>query len=327
MQRLTTRRRTSGLRGRLGRRLSDERGASAVILALMMVPLLGFTAIAVDIGAVYAERARLQTAADAAAFAVAQDCASGACGDMQATASAMVAANDSTASAAPPVLSTSPPSVTVTGNNTTQHWFAPVLGIDSTQVHATATVAWGNPGAGTAVLPLTFSWCEFKAQTGGGIPSSTTTSTIYFTKTSGTGCTGPSGLAVPGGFAYLDTSGGKCQATSAVNGNSSSSTGNSVPSPCSPTDFAALVGQTVLLPLYDQTGATGNNAWYHVFEYAAFKLTGYYLGGQYQTSPQPCTGNARCVAGYFTRFVDISQRFTYTSSGTDTGAEILRLIR
>lgn len=327
MQRLTRRRPTRRLRAPLRRRLSGERGASAVILALLMVPLFGFAAIAVDIGAVYAERARLQTAADAAAFAVAQDCARGACGDMQATASSMVAANDPDVTTAPPVLSTNPTSVTVTGDKPTRHWFAPVLGIDSTQVHATATVAWGNPGAGTAVLPLTFSWCEFQAQTGGGIPTGTTSRTILFTKTSETGCTGPSGLAVPGGFAYLTTDGGKCQATSARDGDSPSSPGNSVPSPCTPTDFSALLGQTVLLPLYDEAGGEGNNGWYHVYAYAAFKLTGYSLGGQYKTSPQPCSGNDRCIAGYFTRFVDLSDRFTYTSDGADTGAAILRLIR
>ena len=318
MQRLTLRR---------TRRLRGERGAAAVLFALLLVPILGFTAIAVDIGAVYAERTRLQTAADSAALAVAQDCAGGNCGDMQATANAMVAANDPGVATAPPVLSSTPLSVTVSGNKPTLHWFAPVLGIDSTQVRASATVAWGEPGAGTAVLPLTFSWCEFQAQTGGGLPSSTTSQTIYFTKTSGTGCTGPSGNAVPGGFAYLDTTGGKCQAASARNGQSSSSSGNSVPSPCAPSDFSAWVGQTVLLPLYDLTGSTGTNAWYRVYAYAAFKLTGYFLGGQYKTSPAPCSGNSRCIAGYFTRFVDLSDRFTYTSNGPDTGASILRLIR
>jgi Flp pilus assembly protein TadG len=316
MQRLTPRR---------ARRLRGERGAAAVLIALVLVPLLGFAAIAVDIGAVYAERARLQTAADAAALAVAQDCARGNCGDMQATASAMVAANDPDVATAPPVLSSSPLSVTVSGDKPTRHWFAPVLGIDSTQVRASATVAWGEPGAGTAVLPLTFSLCSFTAQTGG--LASTTSQTVYFTKTANDGCTGPSGNAVPGGFAYLDTTGGKCQAASARGGQSVSSTGNSVPSPCSTTDFSAWIGRTVLLPLYDQAGSTGSNAWYHVYAYAAFTLTGYSLGGQYKTSPAPCGGNDRCIAGYFTRFVDLSDRFTYTTDGPDTGASILRLIR
>ena len=63
MQRLTS---------RGARRLGDERGAAAVVLSFLMVPMLGFAAIAVDIGALYAERARLQTAADAAATAQAR---------------------------------------------------------------------------------------------------------------------------------------------------------------------------------------------------------------------------------------------------------------
>ncbi len=311
---------------RLTRRVRGERGAAAVVLSLLMVPMLGFAAVAVDIGALYAERARLQVAADAAALAVAQDCARGACGDMVATASAMVAANDAGASAAPPVLQTDPLRVTVDGSTPVQHFFAPVIGYDSTRVSASATVAWGAPGAGTAVLPLTFSWCAFSQQVGG--LSSTTPATVLFTKTDGTGCTGPSGNAVPGGFAYLDTDPGRCQATSARGQRSPSSTGNSVPSPCSGADFSAWLGKVVLLPLFDDAGGTGDNAWYHVSGYAAFKLTGYHLGSShFSTSPQPCTGNARCVAGHFVRYVDLSERFTYTSDAPVTGASILRLIR
>lgn len=318
MQRLTS---------RLRRRMSDERGASAVIVALLMVPMLGFAAIAVDVGHLYAQRARLQVAADAAALAVAQDCARGNCGDMQATASSLVDANLPGSDAAPPVLSSSPLSVTVTGDKPTQDWFAPVLGIDSTKVSASATVAWGAPGAGTAVLPLTFSWCEWNAQTGGGLPSGDTVRTIQFTKTSNTGCTGPSNLVVPGGFAYVTTDAGTCQASSAISQDMTSDPGNTPPSSCSNADFAGWLGQTVLLPLFDEAGSSGNNAWYRVYGYAAFRLTGYFFGGQYSSSPQPCSGNARCITGYFERFVDQSDRFTYTSTGPDLGADILRLIR
>jgi Flp pilus assembly protein TadG len=319
MQRLTS---------RMRRRLAGERGGSAVLISLLIVPLLGFAAIAVDIGSLYAEKARLQIAADAAALAVAQDCARGACGDMLATARALVVANDGEASAAQPVLNTAPLSVTVTGSTPKKHWFAPVIGFNSTSVSATATVGWGGPTRGTAVLPLTFSWCEFSQQTGGGLPSGTTVRTIYFTKTSGTtGCTGPSNNIVPGGFAYLETDPGKCDASSARNGRSYSSTGNSVPSACSTGDFSEWIGHTVLLPLFDDSGDTGSNAWYRVYGFAAFKLTGYSLGGQYNTSPKPCTGNARCVSGFFTRFVDLSDAFDYSPDAPQLGASILRLIR
>jgi hypothetical protein len=40
-----------------------------------------------------------------------------------------------------------------------------------------------------------------------------------------------------------------------------------------------------------------------------------------------CNGTDRWIAGYFTRFVDVSERFTYTSDGPDLGSDILRLIR
>ena len=208
MQRLTS---------RLRRRAQDERGATAVMFALLLVPMLGFAAIAVDVGSLYAEKARLQVAADAAAIAVAQDCSRGNCGDMLATAQALITANDGEGTAAHPVLSSDPLSVTVVGSTPKEHWFAPVLGHDSTAVSATATVGWGSPSRGTAVLPLTFSWCEFQQMTGGGVPSGQVVRTIYFTKTSNTtGCTGPSNNIVPGGFAYLDTPSGKCEAASAA---------------------------------------------------------------------------------------------------------------
>jgi Flp pilus assembly protein TadG len=319
MQRLTS---------RLRRRLHGERGATAVVFALLLVPVLGFAAVAVDIGALYAEKARLQVAADAAAIAVAQDCSRGNCGDMLATAQTLITANDTEGTAAQPVLSSDPLSVSVTGGVPVEHWFAPVIGHDSTRVAATATVGWGSPSRGTAVLPVTFSWCEFEQMTGGGVPSSEVVRTIYFSKTSNTvGCTGPSNNFVPGGFAYLDTPSGKCEAASARNERSYSKTGNSVPADCSTADFSEWIGQSVLLPLFEESGDTGNNAWYRVYGYAAFRLTGYHLGGQYSTAPKPCSGNERCVAGYFTRFVELSDAWDYDPDAPQLGSSILRLIR
>ncbi|TQN43598.1 Flp pilus assembly protein TadG [Blastococcus colisei] len=312
----------------LRRRLDGERGATAVVFALLLVPMLGFAAIAVDVGALYAERARLQVGADAAAIAVAQDCSRGNCGDMQATAQALITANDTEGTAAQPELSSDPLSVTVTGGTPTEHWFAPVIGFESTTVSATATVGWGSPSRGTAVLPLTFSWCEFEQQTGGGLPSGDIVRTVYFTKTSDTdGCTGPSNNTVPGGFAYLDTDPDRCEATTGIGGQWSSKTGNSVPSTCSTTDFSEWLDQTVLLPLFDEFGESGNNAWYRVYGYAAFRLTGYHLGGQYSSSPKPCGGNDRCVTGYFTRFVELSDAWDYDPTAPELGSSVLRLIR
>ena len=321
------------LMSRARRRASEERGAAAVVLALLMVPMLGFAAIAVDVGALYAERARLQVAADAAAIAVAQDCSRGTCGDMLATAQKLITANDGDGTAAHPELSSDPLSVTVTGSTAQQHWFAPVIGLDSTAVSATATVGWGGPSEGTALLPLAFSWCSFKAQTGGGIPSTTTLQIINLTKgdTVG-GCTGPSGNLVPGGFGFLKTDNGACEVTSALDENMSSSPGESPPSGCDAPDFAAMVGTTVLLPIFDRYGLSGSNAWYHVYGYAAFHLTGYQFVGQFKTDGNKVcgpssNGNDRCVTGYFTRFVELSDAWNYSPDAPQLGSSVLRLIR
>jgi Flp pilus assembly protein TadG len=320
MQRLTA---------RLTRRLDDERGTTAVVFALLLIPMLGFAAIAVDVGALYAERARLQVGADAAAIAVAQDCSRGNCGDMLATAQYLIAQNDTSGTAAKPVLSNDPLSVTVTGGTPQKHWFAPVIGHDSTVVSATATVGWGSPSGGTAVLPLTFSWCSFDKQTQGGLPSTTQLRTINLTKTAQDLCTGPSHNQVPGGFGFVDTDAGACSATSSIDQTLTSSTGNNPPSGCREADFAAFVNQTVLLPIFDDFGGTGSGAWYRVYGYAAFKISGYDFGGKYNTAKNACGGNGsdRCVIGYFTRFVELSDAWKYSPDAPQMGSSILRLIR
>ena len=60
---------------RLIHQVRRERGASAVLFALLLIPILGMGAIAVDVGALYAEKAQLQNGADAVALEVAIACA------------------------------------------------------------------------------------------------------------------------------------------------------------------------------------------------------------------------------------------------------------
>jgi Flp pilus assembly protein TadG len=320
----------------LRRRLRGERGASAVLVAVLVVPLLGFGALAVDVAAVYSEKQQLQNGADAAALAIAHDCADGAC-----TESPDIVADDLTDAnheevgsvrGAPVVdVDTAAAEVTVANPGTQDHWLAPVIGVDSTDVTATATVRWGGPSGGTAVLPLAFSWCEFAKQTGGGLPSGTTARTIYFTKSSpsvaGTpDCTGPSDNIVPGGFAWLDTDPGICGATTEADGTVYSSTGNSVPSPCTSTYIADLVGRTVLLPIFEESGGTGAHAWYRIYGYAAFRITGYSFAGLYKTTPPPCSGSERCIRGYFTRYVDSTGDFSYDPDAPDLGGRVVQLV-
>lgn len=312
-----------------GDQRSRERGAVSVIVALLMVPLIGFAALSVDVAGTWARKQQIQTGADAAALAVAQDCAKGACGSPTATAQALATANlgsgSVSASLAAPV-STSSSSVTVRTSSVRSHFFAPVLGISSSTVSAQSTVRWGSPLSGTAALPLAFNLCEFLYQTGGGLPSDTTLRTVKLSKTSATSCTGHSNLLVAGGFGWLATT-GPCTSKVTVGTTTSlfSEPGNSPPSSCSPSSFTALRNATVLLPIFDDSGGSGSGAYYHLYAFAAFKITGYYFAGQY-TWNNPCNGNERCIQGYFTRFVDLTSAFTY-GSGPQTGASVVALTK
>ncbi len=306
-------------------RLSDERGAVGVVVAMLMVPVMGFAAISIDAAALWTQKLQLQTGADAGALAIAHDCAIGACGTPSQTAQSLATSNMNFDAATATVLALTSSSVTVRNSGVRNYWFAPVLGFDSTTITTEATATWGAPTGGTAVLPLTFSYCEFLAQTGGLMPSGTTERTILFTKSSGVaGCTGPSNNAVPGGFGWLTVNSGSCHTTSAISGILPSDPGNSVPSSCSTGDLTAVQGTTVLLPIFDQALDSGSNSNYRVYGYAAFKITGYFFGGQYAWN-KPCNGNARCIKGYFTRFAGTLDAFDYGPSAPNFGTSVINL--
>jgi Flp pilus assembly protein TadG len=57
----------------LGESLRQRRGHTLALLAMLLMPALGFVAVSMDLGIVYAMRARLQLAADAAVLAGAQE--------------------------------------------------------------------------------------------------------------------------------------------------------------------------------------------------------------------------------------------------------------
>lgn len=58
------------------RRLRNDDGASAIVVAIVLpVVLLGMAALTLDIGSMYVQKRQLQNGADAAALAVARDCA------------------------------------------------------------------------------------------------------------------------------------------------------------------------------------------------------------------------------------------------------------
>ncbi|MBK5306383.1 MAG: hypothetical protein JJD92_06810 [Frankiaceae bacterium] len=173
------------------RRVSGDSGAVAVLVALLLpVVLLGFGALVLDVGSLYAERRQLQNGADAAALAIAANCSQGSCTDAvtglpEATAQTYGNTNDNRGSVnvervcgvgsgltACPVGEAAPSGLGYvrvrvrTGTSGGPGLMPPLLGraldptYDGTNVRAVSTVAWGVPITVASGLPLTISQCE-----------------------------------------------------------------------------------------------------------------------------------------------------------------------
>jgi Flp pilus assembly protein TadG len=133
-----------------------QEGVVAVVVAIMLVVLLAFVALAVDVGGMYLRRRELVNGSDAAALSAARTCARGgvdrfsspeAAADYQVQQNAPITA----AEVAPTNLLYRPPicgdrygHVTVRYTSQQSLYFAPVLGFDRTSpVTAQATASWG----------------------------------------------------------------------------------------------------------------------------------------------------------------------------------------
>lgn len=322
-------------------RLRSERGATAVMVALLMVPLVGFAAIAVDAGALYAEKAQLQNGADAAALAVAQRCAAGACGDAASTAQAFASANANDGAAnvfdidlASNSVTVSDSTLTSSGDTSVPHPFAALIGVTSATVHATATAVWGAPKA-AKVLPLAISYCEFeKAALAPGTPM-----LIRYDKNQP--CPDQQ---IPGGFGWLDPIDGQCEAAIDLDAaRAGSEPGNSFPGACGGV-LNTLAGETILVPIFDHAydkndveilaggkAVGGQNGTFHIYAFAAFKIMNWRLSGGnklpevYMTSsPLACNGECRGIIGTFDHWVSVDAAGTELG-GPDLGASVVRL--
>jgi len=157
---------------RVAEKLRVDDGATLVFVAVILVALLALTAFAVDFGRMWEERRQLQNGADAAALAIAEDCARGLCDgsyDEYGIAEIYVDANarDGRAWAYDVDLDMVAHTVTVRnatedpgGDNKFDMLFAGIVGFDGFTVGAEATVAWGNP-LQVATVPIIISECEW----------------------------------------------------------------------------------------------------------------------------------------------------------------------
>jgi hypothetical protein len=132
----------------------DERGATAVFIAVSLVALLGMLSLSVDGGALMLKRRGMVNAADAASLAAAQSCANGK-GDTDAISHADSIATSNIANAVRQSISFLPACNSPFGEVAVEYrslqdlFFSPVIGVDSPKpVDGLATALWGVLGTG-----------------------------------------------------------------------------------------------------------------------------------------------------------------------------------
>lgn len=316
---------------RLKIREDGERGGVSVLLALLMVVLLGFTAIAVDIGRLHSERAQLQNGADAAALLLAQKCASNSA-DVQCSTTSTYAASivngnalDNRSNVKSIVLDKVNKTVKVTAGaqeqgqpaNTVTLFFAQALGISSAEVDASTSVNWGTPSKGRMILPLAIPECKLNMAAG----SAAGAEQVLDMDSGGCG-------EIPGGFSWIEDGDGKCGVTATAGAANNpgiwftSSTGASVPAPCTDADVNTLKNQTVLLPLYALATGNGSSGKYYVKGFAAFHVTGYH----FESHSWTLGGNIRnkTIRGYFVKHVSLSDALEL-GTAEDYGTTVIRI--
>lgn len=305
---------------RLTGRRGSQRGATAVTMALLMLVLMAGGALSVDLGMAYAEQQQLRNGADAAALAIAESCARGACVD---SADSYVKANKLDGKASGTVEGPIGPStVTVSAQATRTNYFAGILGFPTTDLTARATAQWGWPSAG-ATLPLTFSWCAFYEATGGwddqGKPLVAGQTTVHLIEKS---CTPPAHNEVPGGFGWL--TGVKCVSMVVSGQWVLSDPGNDGSTSCKDFDWTTIQNKTVLVPIFDAVSGTGSNAQYKIKGLAAFTITGYCFSSSAKWNVTKCPADKQ-VKGTFANYVDLTGNYTIDVNATHFGVPTIKL--
>ncbi|HEX6235572.1 MAG TPA: pilus assembly protein TadG-related protein [Acidimicrobiales bacterium] len=323
-------------------------------VATTLTVLLGMGALVIDIGAIYQERRELQNGADAAALAVAKDCAAGDCLDELSTAQHFANENANDGASNVPLVCGDGPGLDATcdvtppeaegadgwvrvdtttlkpgGGTRIDFVLAPFLDAANVgrTVKASAVAAWG-PAGGLETIPLIFSECEY-IEAGGDVyadppvfPEGEITIYLHSSEQAGVCGAGPAGADLPGGFDWLDND--ACKVLVTAEDTVSVDPGNDVPSGCDPTKWQDAV---VVIPIFDRVDGTGAGGVYHIAGFVGFHVTGYrFPGERWPTGfdcPEAPGGSGACIRGYFTEATVPDGGF---GEGTDYGAHVVKMI-
>lgn len=133
---------------------NSESGQALVQVALMLVVLLGFVALAIDIGYVYSERRHMQNAADAGALAGARElCVSGNATTAREVAEEYAVDQNGAESADVEIDANI---VNVTAHIDAETFLAGILGVVEIAVHGDASAACGAASTACGLWPIAF---------------------------------------------------------------------------------------------------------------------------------------------------------------------------
>lgn len=327
------------MRARLKQLVRDERGATAVLVVFLLIPMLGFGALALDISAQHADRTQLQNGADAAALAIAKACAedeascSAAAGGIGAD---FVAGNggipvDGTAEESTPNLAAN--EVTVVAMAEFPHFLASVIdGDDSTTIRAQGTAEWGTPIAGNT-LALAIDYCHFSESWP--FPEETSAGETILLRYDEVASRGEQCSSSAGGFGWLESETCETYMTIGEDLNvrvEGDPGGSPVGSGCEDV-LGTRLGQVVLVPVYDRVEG-GGHVQHIVRAFAALRLTGYKISGGRPEGDLPasaCNGNCRGIYGEFVEWVEIGDDLELgdcpPTVDCDAQTTVVRLIR
>ncbi len=296
-----------------------------------MMILLGFIGLGIDGAAVYAKRQHVQTGADAAAFAVAQEYALTGCVEDEGLALTYAkpnVPNENDTTGIDKVVCEAN-SVQVVASAEQPPFFLQAVGADPIRVPASATVEWGSPIEGTSVIPIAISYCSYWDAFGDANIGDTVNLNIPQPSDLTSGC--DYGDYPAGGFSWLDPTGG-CEAFTSVGNWVPGDTGNNVPSECSVADFLPLIDRLFLLPVFDDNRGVGSGGEYHIAGYAGVILRSFHfntLSGNPKSGGTPAcaglpTGPTMCMLLEFQGYQSIDEEFIL-GPVTDPNTLVIRL--
>jgi hypothetical protein len=324
--------------------VTDERGAVAIMVAVSLTVLLGVGALVLDVGALYVERRELQNGADAAALAIAEDCAldNDDCDDHLAAAAAYADANahDGVSNVDDVDLDMDDREVTVATStesedgNQIEFGFARIFGIDGSTVKASASAGWFVPQKIEAV-PITISVSEYK-------PKSHVV--LCFKSDTGPDCADGFGGSAdgPGAFGYVESSGCRAlnqqgdpvevedKAVDVDHGNDGpKNLGCVAANDFEPLPSSPDTPRIVFLPVHDKL-AGGR---YSIVGFAAIEVDGFKFTGDHDEwcwsfeLPITCGGNGRWLSGTFVNYVVRDVVKAKPNKSAYTGVAVIELTK